>query len=746
MKIKKVRMCVVSILYIFMMGLVFNTMSLIRVNAQGFNFTVLNEANTAIQNKYDIKGEIFSAKMYSDCKVIVTSYGIYTIKNDKLASYTKCEPSFRAIISRNDKNVFVTPVIRDYTTEEGYLTAKIDLNTNVVSYINQFSKYLHEDILYETGYAFVDSNNNQWFSAIGGTDYYTDTYYGLFRASSNGATKLIRQYSKDEPCFYEDLYTNIKEDSMKNVYYTVAQSYYNEDNYNITDKVYKVERVNTEGIVTSFKFKNRVTDYVVSDSGDIWSIVGTNELNHIDKSGKLIATFPLTKGKSITLDSSNNIYVFDDNTFKKIENNILKKVVSLGSFESKCNDISIIDEKNYLINNVNSMVINIDAKPEYSVIDSYIGVNPNVIKDNLGNVFIMSQSNNYFYETYLKILKINTDGTQEFSRIEQSEVDLYKIRAYNGELYVISYNNIIYKINGEQKEVYEKVDIVGADEGNGISIMEMDNLGAIYLVDYSHEKMLKINQDKSKVNYNFSAVKAENGGYDWLQNILVDKYNNVFLIPYMNYFNSNSNLYIAKNTGEVEKIETSTIDIYNSSFKNVFLDQNNQLNVIPNSSMNDYILNGNLKFVINTELNGDSALYDAQKVMKLGDENLILKNYSGVYIKSPADSKFVDKSENITGVEDLGWISNIEVDNLGRIYLDTNGNIYVSPPIIFNFHSIKEDTNNDGLINIVDLNAAASNYNTKGSSANWEEIEGNDVNGDKIIDIFDLVMISKNIK
>lgn len=739
-------MCIVSILYIFIMGLVFNTMSLIRVNAQGFNFTVLSEADAFIKNKYDIKGEIFTTKMYSDCKVIVTSYGIYTIKNDKLASYTMCEPSFRAIISRNDNNVFVTPVITDYNTQEEYLTAKIDLNTNVVSYINQFSKYLSEDILYTTGYAFVDSNNNQWFSAIGGKDYYTNSYYGLFRASSDGTTKLISQYSKNEPCFYDDLYTNIKEDSMKNVYYTVAQSYYDKDTYRITDNVYKLERVNTEGIVTSFKFDNQVIDYVVSASGDIWSIVGTNELTHIDKSGKLISTFPLTKGKSITLDCANNIYVFDDNTLKKIENNTLKKVVSLGSFESKCNYISMIDEKNYLINNVNSMVINIDAKPEYSVIDSYIGFNLTVIKDNLGNVFIMSQGNYYSYETYFKILKINADGTQEFSRIEGLDVDISKTRAYNGELYVISYDNIIYKIKGEQKEVYEKVDIISADDGNYISKMEIDNLGAIYLMDNYEDKMLKINQDKSKVNYNLSAVIAENGGYNWLQDIIVDKYNNVVLIPYMNNSNSNSNLYIAKNMGEVEKIDTSTIDIYNSAFRNVFLDQNNQLNVIPSSSMKDYVLNGNLKFIINTELNGDSALYDAQKVMKLGDENLILKNYNGVFIKSATDSKFIDQIKNITGVEELGWISNIEVDNLGRIYLYTNSNVYVSPPMIFNFHSIKEDTNYDGLVNIVDLNATASNYNTKGSSANWEKIEGSDVNGDKIIDIFDLVMISKYIK
>jgi uncharacterized repeat protein (TIGR02543 family) len=54
------------------------------------------------------------------------------------------------------------------------------------------------------------------------------------------------------------------------------------------------------------------------------------------------------------------------------------------------------------------------------------------------------------------------------------------------------------------------------------------------------------------------------------------------------------------------------------------------------------------------------------------------------------------------------------------------------------------DINEDGTINILDLASAAQNYNTTSTEADWNSRL--DVNNDNIVDIFDLVLVSKKIQ
>ncbi|MEG0297701.1 MAG: hypothetical protein RR620_13355 [Clostridium sp.] len=56
----------------------------------------------------------------------------------------------------------------------------------------------------------------------------------------------------------------------------------------------------------------------------------------------------------------------------------------------------------------------------------------------------------------------------------------------------------------------------------------------------------------------------------------------------------------------------------------------------------------------------------------------------------------------------------------------------------------KEDVNKDGLINVVDLSLLASNYNCNSESLDWNS--DYDLNNDKIIDLYDLVIIAKVIE
>lgn len=56
----------------------------------------------------------------------------------------------------------------------------------------------------------------------------------------------------------------------------------------------------------------------------------------------------------------------------------------------------------------------------------------------------------------------------------------------------------------------------------------------------------------------------------------------------------------------------------------------------------------------------------------------------------------------------------------------------------------KEDVNKDGLINVVDLSLLASNYNCNSESLDWNS--DYDLNNDKVIDLYDLVIIAKVIE
>ncbi|MGL4772726.1 MAG: glycosyl hydrolase family 18 protein [Clostridium sp.] len=59
------------------------------------------------------------------------------------------------------------------------------------------------------------------------------------------------------------------------------------------------------------------------------------------------------------------------------------------------------------------------------------------------------------------------------------------------------------------------------------------------------------------------------------------------------------------------------------------------------------------------------------------------------------------------------------------------------------FDRIKEDVNNDGVVDVVDLSMVGQKYNKKSTDAEYDV--KCDINGDKIIDLYDLVSVAKKI-
>jgi hypothetical protein len=70
--------------------------------------------------------------------------------------------------------------------------------------------------------------------------------------------------------------------------------------------------------------------------------------------------------------------------------------------------------------------------------------------------------------------------------------------------------------------------------------------------------------------------------------------------------------------------------------------------------------------------------------------------------------------------------------------------INVGPDATYTFSPIQGDVNNDGTVDITDLRTVAAYYNAEEGDTNWPDASQYDLNGDKIIDIFDLVQVARN--
>ena len=61
---------------------------------------------------------------------------------------------------------------------------------------------------------------------------------------------------------------------------------------------------------------------------------------------------------------------------------------------------------------------------------------------------------------------------------------------------------------------------------------------------------------------------------------------------------------------------------------------------------------------------------------------------------------------------------------------------------IYKFSPVQGDVNNDGTVDITDLRAVAAYYNVREGNPMWAAAAPYDLNLDKIIDIFDIVLVA----
>jgi Ca2+-binding EF-hand superfamily protein len=65
--------------------------------------------------------------------------------------------------------------------------------------------------------------------------------------------------------------------------------------------------------------------------------------------------------------------------------------------------------------------------------------------------------------------------------------------------------------------------------------------------------------------------------------------------------------------------------------------------------------------------------------------------------------------------------------------------------VAFTFIPTQGDTNNDGVINILDLRTVAAYFDIKQGDSLWSVASAYDLNGNGVIDIYDLVLIAVNL-
>lgn len=141
------------------------------------------------------------------------------------------------------------------------------------------------------------------------------------------------------------------------------------------------------------------------------------------------------------------------------------------------------------------------------------------------------------------------------------------------------------------------------------------------------------------------------------------------------------------------------------------------------------------------------------------DKNITIKFNRNIYEGSAFDKTTLrDSSGNIVPVGIS--INNNELVISPSAYMDYNKtyNVYVANNGImdaagnsmesdyrftFSTEDPRWDVDNSASVDILDLAAMAQNYNSKPDNKGWNPL--NDLNGDKVIDIYDLVMVSRHM-
>ena len=339
---------------------------------------------------------------------------------------------------------------------------------------------------------------------------------------------------------------------------------------------------------------------------------------------------------------------------------------------------------------------------------------------------------------------------------------------HNENIYLVDYNNnTIFDVNDFAKKVGENYKAITS------SSYYIDSTLTFTIIDRNNNDVGKsffFDKDGNEISGNIDGrivdINGFNGSYALLYDSssssygVVEKTNEFYRDGY-HYLqlqedpNESDVVAIGDNNGENKILVMKNgedIDKYDDigSFELwVYMIFNNGHAVVKNKGKEEYgIIDIHGNEIIPTGEYSSFRLYKDSEVILgykdnkpyLFDKNGNILNNEGQY-QNIGDYKTEFYEFSVGGNNYIEYTDNISSNNI-TLVKDYSGNIGLVK--VIENKNILTDLNNDGKVDIEDIASLALKYNIKSTDRDWEAKF--DLNKDEIIDIFDLVLVSKDIK
>lgn len=640
-----------------------------KVHAAVSGYTEYNSDTTEIPNKYGLTGDIYDSVKYSDLTAVVSGDSLYIIRNGVAEKYTidssQQDYSTKFSILKRDGNKLF---IYESNDDESKLIT-FDLASKA-STADSVWGYFAEDGSYGRSirYAAIDNNGVQWYMAdeqIAGR-----TFKSLL--TQVNTDKSIKQYDLTNVSGQYGL-GKIQTDSSNNLWMitttdvdTVISAYENAR----TKCLSKFDNGQLK-IFHQFPRDNSVYDYKITSTGDVWAIISIysdaqfmgRKVEHLSSSGAVIEDYNIDENvRQIKLDAQGNPWISDGQHLMKFENNQFVTKHTLPDIRS---DFNVLDDKNISANSSLGITLINSGQIENINKESLVKNNAYVVKDSLGNIKVLSSSDNIWVNDVS-----NGKLSQPKKVPELKGVSLRTARSYGGSIYLYN-NNQVFKYDGTSAFVYSQPNL---QSGEYIHDMEIANSGEIYI--QTNKSLIMIDQDKTINSVDIiSGLKLDSTAEFLNEKLVLDKNNNMyFQLYYKVGYNYSTRLY---KINKLSTIEDVTPVAGTLEYENAFTNENGDLEYVfykearyPNASYEVYYYGADGKLVRDNRYDGQtySVGYDFRNfrnVQKTSDNRLIIYAYSSnIYVKYN-DRQDMDKESGISN---------------GNIVADERGGVFAGSP------------------------------------------------------------------